>query len=339
MILIQPPVVQNWNSLVNKPSILSDNQISWDEIQNKPTTLTGYGITNALALTGGTLTGALIATSFSGVGTALTALNASNISTGTINEARLPAAYLPLTGGTVTGTLTVADGRFSGTIHLGGTATTGYYSQVVQFANNLDIIANGDQEHRVGLGTNNGTGNIRFFTAGYALGNTERMQITATGNVGIGLVNPSTKLQVAGTTTTTDMIVSAATPSTSPTTGASRVTGGQGVQGNQYVGGFSSLGGDANHPGIKIKVLTGTTASIQGATVTIAHGVDSNKILSISVLVEWQGQCYLPNSHNIAPGYYFDFFSDTQSVYIVNNPNSSYHILSRPVKITLIYTA
>jgi len=63
MILIQPPVVQNWNSLVNKPSILSDNQISWDEIQNKPTTLTGYGITNALALTGGTITGDLVSTS------------------------------------------------------------------------------------------------------------------------------------------------------------------------------------------------------------------------------------------------------------------------------------
>jgi hypothetical protein len=140
MILIQPPVVQNWNSLVNKPSILSDNQISWDEIQNKPTTLTGYGITNGqplgneltalqsladtpgflkktgdgtysidinsyLSLAGGTLTGALIATSFSGVGTALTALNASNISTGTLNAARLPAAYLPLTGGTITGDL------------------------------------------------------------------------------------------------------------------------------------------------------------------------------------------------------------------------------------------
>jgi hypothetical protein len=171
------------------------------------------------------------------------------------------------------------------------------------------------------------------------LGSSPKMTIQVDGNIGIGLLNPSTKLQVAGTITTTDMIVSAATPSTSPTTGASRVTGGQGVQGNQYVGGFSSLGGDANHPAIKIKVLTGTTASIQGATVTIAHGVDSNKILSVSVLVEWQGQCYLPNSHNIAPGYYFDFFSDTQSVYIVNNANSSYHILSRPVKITLIYTA
>jgi hypothetical protein len=117
MIHIQPPVVQNWNSLVNKPSILSDNQISWDEIQNKPTTLTGYGITNALALTGGTITGDLVSTSatvstspntgalrvaslgitgaifagtLNGNGSGLTTLNASNIATGTLADTCLP---------------------------------------------------------------------------------------------------------------------------------------------------------------------------------------------------------------------------------------------------------
>jgi hypothetical protein len=297
-------------------------------------------INSYLSLAGGTLTGALIATSFSGVGTALTALNASNISTGTINAARLPAAYLPLTGGTVTGTLTVAAGVSSGTIHLGGTATTGYYSQVVQSDNNLDIIANGDQAFRVSVGTNNGTGNIRFFTANYALGNTERMQITATGNVGIGLVNPSTKLQVAGTITTTDMIVSAATPSTSPTTGASRVTGGQGVQGNQYVGGFSSLGGDANHPGIKVKVLTGTTAATEGGATALLHGLNFLKIVSFVGLV------YLPtgtggivaHAYSWNTGYQFDIFVGLTHITLLNHPTNSEFILSQTFKITILYT-
>jgi hypothetical protein len=375
MILIQPPVVQNWNSLVNKPSILSDDQVSWGEIQNKPTTLTGYGITDGqplgneltalqsladtpgflkktgngtysidvgsyLSLAGGTITGALIATSFSGVGTALTALNASNISTGTINAARLPAAYLPLTGGTVTGTLRVADGVTSGNIHLGGTATTGYYSQVAQNSNNLDIIANGDQAFRVSVGTNNGTGNIRFFTANYALGNTERMQITATGNVGIGLVNPSTLLQVAGTTTTTDMIVSATTPSTSPTTGASRVTGGQGVQGNQYVGGFSSLGGDANHPGIKVKVLTGTTAATEGGVASIAHGLTVSKIVSVTVLVNHSENAFVLSGYSTQwVGLHFSVSLSIASIQIINHPTDSENILLKPVKITVIYTA
>ncbi len=94
MILIQPPVVQNWNSLVNKPSILSDNQISWNEIQNKPTTLTGYGITNGQPL-----------------GNELTALQSladtpgflKKIGDGTYSIDT--ASYLPLTGANVTGNL------------------------------------------------------------------------------------------------------------------------------------------------------------------------------------------------------------------------------------------
>jgi len=78
-----------------------------------------------LSLAGGTLTGALIATSFSGVGTALTALNASNISTGTINAARLPASYLPLTGGTITGDLVSTSATPSTSPTTGASRVTG----------------------------------------------------------------------------------------------------------------------------------------------------------------------------------------------------------------------
>ena len=86
----------------------------WSAITGTPTTLSGYGITNALPLSGGTLTGALIATSFSGNGASLTTLNASNISTGTLNAARLPDSYLPLTGGTLTGPLWITGIRGTG---------------------------------------------------------------------------------------------------------------------------------------------------------------------------------------------------------------------------------
>ena len=70
-----------------------------------------------------------------------------------------------------------------GVIQLGGTASTGYYSQINQNGNDLRIIANGDQAFRASLGTNNGSGNIAFFTAVNTTGNTERMRIDFSGRV------------------------------------------------------------------------------------------------------------------------------------------------------------
>jgi|694.fasta_scaffold06480_3 hypothetical protein len=270
MILIQPPVVQNWNSLVNKPSILSDNQISWDEIQNKPTTLTGYGITNGqplgneltalqsladtpgflkktgdgtysidinsyLSLAGGTLTGALIATSFSGVGTALTALNASNISTGTINAARLPASYLPLTGGTITGDLvstsaTVSTSPTTGAIRGASLGVTGDVNAYTVSASELTVSS---IYPGIWLNESKALTNKKLW---YLVVDGEVLQFQTRDDNGNYLGGPLS-VSRAGTTTTTDMIVSAATPSTSPTTGASRVTGGQGIGGDQWVGG------------------------------------------------------------------------------------------------------
>jgi hypothetical protein len=129
------------------------------------------------------------------------------------------------------------------------------------------------------------------------------------------------------------------TPSTSPTTGASIIPGGQGIGGNQYVGGFSSLGGDANHPAIKIKVLTGTTAATQGGAVAIAHGVTPSKILSVYVYVTWSPNNFVPPHHIHNTGWFFDFYVQGEDVGITNHPTSSAAILSKPVTITIIYTA
>ncbi|MFM6398885.1 hypothetical protein, partial [Planktothrix sp.] len=62
-----------------------------------------------LPLSGGTVSGAIFAGSLNGNGSGLTSLNASNISTGTLNAARLPDTYLPLAGGTLTGTLGIKE--------------------------------------------------------------------------------------------------------------------------------------------------------------------------------------------------------------------------------------
>jgi hypothetical protein len=192
--------------------------------------------------------------------------------------------------------------------------------------------------------THRGTGAFSLITheaapIAFATSNTERMCITSAGDVGIGTSSPNAKLDVVGTITTTDMIVSAATPSTSPTTGASRVAGGQGVQGNQYIGGFSSLGGDANHPGIKIKVLTGTTAATQGGLAGYAHNIGSVKVVSVYVMVKSASDELIPSGHQQRPGCQFDFVENGMAgVYIYNHPTNSYNILSKPFTVTIIYT-
>jgi hypothetical protein len=343
MILIQPPVVQNWNSLVNKPSILSDNQISWDEIQNKPTTLTGYGITNGQPL-GNELTALQSLADTPGflkkTGDGTYSIDVSNylpLSGGNVGiGTTAPAAKLDVIGNAIFGR---GGGIYQG-ISLANSDNSAF-GETFSYIEVRNHLSTPDAHMFFGHQTDGGS-NITFATTPpgdrAVPRRAERMRITSAGDVGIGLNNPSTKLQVAGTTTTTDMIVSATTPSTSPTTGASRVTGGQGVQGNQYVGGFSSLGGDANHPGIKVKVLTGTTAATQGGAVFVAHGVNPSKIISLITLVSWSTNSYIPPSHNLNPGYFFEVYSSATQIAIHNSATNSANILSKPLTITIIYT-
>lgn len=74
-----------------------------------------------------------------------------------------------------------------------------YYGNVDQNGNGLNIVSNGDQAYRLGLGTNNGSGYIAFKTAQGLTGDTERMRIDAAGNVGIG-TTPTVRFDVSGGT-------------------------------------------------------------------------------------------------------------------------------------------
>lgn len=102
------------------------------------------------------------------------------------------------------------------------------------------------------------------------------------------------------------------------------------------VSGFSKLGSDA--PLIKVKKLTGTTGAAQGDIIPISHGLTSTKILSITVLVQFEtnGQ-YVPHSYTNTNGYQFDFFSDATNIQIRNHPTNSGQILSKPIKVMITY--
>jgi hypothetical protein len=93
------------------------------------TALAGY-----LPLTGGTLTGALTATSFTGSGAGLTNLPAGQL-TGTIADARLAANVARTTGAAFNGGITGTTGAFTGTV----SGNTGSFSGSVIAGDDLAV--------------------------------------------------------------------------------------------------------------------------------------------------------------------------------------------------------
>jgi hypothetical protein len=98
---------------------------------------------------------------------------------------------------------------------------------------------------------------------------------------------------------------------------------------------FTKLGADA--PAIKIKKLAGTTRSTEGTQVTLNHGLQESKILSISVMVDTETNDFIHPSYRSAPGYEFEWFLFDGSIYVKNVSGNSSNILSKPIKILITY--
>jgi hypothetical protein len=103
------------------------------------------------------------------------------------------------------------------------------------------------------------------------------------------------------------------------------------------VSGYTKLGNDA--PAIKVKKLNGTTASTQGGSSTIIHGLNVNKILSVSVLVEsiFPGE-YIPANYDASAALKYSYLITNNLVYVINAPApNSANILVRPIKVLITY--
>ena len=105
------------------------------------------------------------------------------------------------------------------------------------------------------------------------------------------------------------------------------------------VNGYTKLGSDA--PSIKMKKLTGTTSPNNGGEVSIAHGLDFAKILSVSVMVSF----YLPTTSNLVWVHSgdklnfanFQWACGTTNISVTNFPNECFSIFSVPIKIVITY--
>ena len=198
-------------------SAINASNIASGTIANARTSASSSNGASTIVLRGASgefAAGAITGTSFSGNGSALTAINASAITTGTLDNARTSAASA---NGASTIVLRDANGSFAGNVITGttGTFTSGAAGPVInvssaalgaamQLSDNTNYGAN-----FIGIsgGMKLEMNGSQIFTINQA-GVGERMRIDSTG-VGIGTSSPSTALQVNGTVTATSFTGSA----------------------------------------------------------------------------------------------------------------------------------
>lgn len=101
------------------------------------------------------------------------------------------------------------------------------------------------------------------------------------------------------------------------------------------INGYTKLG--SNAPAIKVLKLTGTTSVSQGLSVTINHGLNFAKIISVQVLVEKSTSLLIPPANTISAGDEFNFQITTTAISITNKMGNSGNILSKPVRIVITY--
>lgn len=122
--------------------------------------------------------------------------------------------------------------------------------------------------------------------------------------------------------------------STSTTTGTLTVGGGMGVVGNVNIGGFTSLG---DNVAIKVKKITGITASTQGAGISVLHNLTGDKILGFTLKINYIVNGGMPDGHKFYPGYEANAYHDSTHFVISNTTSNSASILSKGFTITVFY--
>jgi hypothetical protein len=112
------------------------------------------------------------------------------------------------------------------------------------------------------------------------------------------------------------------------------------ISGNLSVAGFSKVGDAA--PKIKCKKLTGTTSSTEGGASGVLHGLTQSKIISFTVIIQFDSTTIMPLNYNPGTGGNQGFeahayLSTGNTVTVVNHATNSENILSKPYIVTIWY--
>jgi hypothetical protein len=81
----------------------------------------------------------------------------------------------------------------------------------------------------------------------------------------------------------------------------------------------------------------GNTSSSQGGNITIAHGLTSSNIVSLTGMVEYQIGSFISEEFSLTTGYCFSIQADTTYIYVGNVSGNSANILSKPFRIFVQY--
>ncbi len=182
-------------------------------VANTVTGVSGSTFTGTVNASGGTFSGGTFGTSpapatFVGNGAALTALNADNISSGTLADARLSnnVALLNRSPQTFTGATNVFDGQ----VGIGKTPSTdpgvtldvsGSITATNGIVTTSQVTAGGWDGHNFFGDSNSGLFSTAADKVAVRTGGTDRLTVTANGNVGIGWTDPQALLHIRGTGT------------------------------------------------------------------------------------------------------------------------------------------
>jgi hypothetical protein len=185
--------------------------------------------------------------------------------------------------------------------------------------------------------------------------------IVEKGFVGIGEITPNALLSVKGSEVTAGGLAAAITlqnsassnrwymraggPGTITPNGGFSIADNTdyrlviGATGNIGINGFTQLGKTTEGaPIIKMKKLTTTSAALQTGSVTIAHGLNRSKILSVQVLLTYLANAAdIPASYLDVPGYEYNWQVNNTDVWIINKAANSGNILSKPIRILITY--
>jgi len=107
------------------------------------------------------------------------------------------------------------------------------------------------------------------------------------------------------------------------------------VNNNVGIGGYTNLG--SGSPAIKMKKLTGTTASAQGDAVGVAHGLTASKIISTRLHIYGVAIGNCTDGFTAFPGYLANIYYDNTNFAIINAASNSGNILSKNYVLTVWY--